>query len=178
MSYSKSDVQFHSDGFREGRPAVNVKVYGTLERAFPEFVRDERPDARFTLDWIEEHLGDDGYSNYFQFACESEYEYLESWATGKDDDGLFPDHSVRLKVEGRSGGWVAVDGLPELEDWDAILLARWRKFERIAREIADGIPYQMLSLIYINLFEWWADQEEDAGSSNSELPVDLALSAG
>ena len=27
QSYSREDVQTHSDGFRPGRPAVNVKVY-------------------------------------------------------------------------------------------------------------------------------------------------------
>ena len=41
----------------------------------------------------------------------------------------------------------------ELEEWDAVLIARWRRFERIAREIADGIPFQMLADIYLNQFE-------------------------
>jgi hypothetical protein len=56
-----------------------------------------------------------------------------------------------------------------------VQLARWRRFERIGREIADGIPYQMLSLIEINDFERWSDEQDDAATYNAEMPVDLAI---
>lgn len=174
-TYTRDDVSTHSDGFRESRPAVNVKVYGTIEQAWPAFEREEgEHDPRFTLAWIEEHMGADELDSYFWGACEAEYEYLEEWATNAEDS-LFPDDRITLEREGRSGGWIAVDGLPEIDEWDAVRLGRWRRFERIAREIADGIPHQMLVSIYINAFAAWADEQADESVSNAEMPVDLAL---
>jgi hypothetical protein len=152
-SYSREDVQQHSDGYRDMLPAVNVKVYTTIEQAWDQYQREEMPDPGFTLDWIEDNIPEDLLQGRWESACESEYEYFEDWTTTAEDS-LFPDHNVRLEVQGRSGGWIAVHGLPDIEDWDAILLARWRKFERIARDIADGIPFQTLLLIYINDYEW------------------------
>jgi len=152
--YSRDDVSFHSDGFGERRPAVNVKIYRDIRDAWPEFERSERAEDGLTLEWIEENLSEDDLAETFWRACESEFEYLERWATGADGDSLFPDHSVTLHQTGRSGGWIEVEGLPDIEEWDAVLLARWRRFERIARELADGIPLQTLCLIEINDYEW------------------------
>jgi hypothetical protein len=176
--YTREDVQFHSDGYREGRPAVNVKVYRNLHDAWQEFESEEPDhDPRFSLDWVEENLSDDATDSYFWDVCESERDYLIAYAI-EDNDAIFPAAKYgRLSVEqeGHMGGWLAVDGLPEIEEWDAILLARWRKFERIAREIADGVPLQMLLSIYINAFEAWADEQDDAGAHNAEAPVDLCI---
>jgi hypothetical protein len=169
-SYSRDDVQTHSDHFGPARPAVNVKVYRTFRDAWPEYERAERDDERFTLEWIEENLSDDELDAYFWSACESEFEYLEGWATGSDgaEDSLFPDDRVRLWTEGRSGGWIVVDGLPDIEEWDAVRLARWRKFERIARSVADGIPLQMLGSIEINAFGWAMDEQEERARAERE----------
>ena len=170
--YTREYVQTHSDR-GPSRPAVNVKVYTTMQDAWTAFAKDETPDPRFTLDWIEENVSEEALGWVFSSACESESEYLIDWATGADDDGLFPDDRVKLWHEGRQGGWIVVDGLPEIEEWDAIRLARWRKFERIAREIAAGIPYQMLSSIYIKQFEQWSDEQDAAAIYNKTVPVDL-----
>jgi hypothetical protein len=160
-TYTRDDVQTHSDGFRESRPAVNVKVYRTIWDAWPEYAKQDREDDEFTLEWIEENMIEEQLDARFWTACEAEFEYLEYWATGSED-GLFPDDRVTLHQEGRSGGWIAVDGLPPIDEWDAVRLARWRKFERIARSIADGIPYQVLSLIEINDYEWAREEAEEA----------------
>lgn len=171
-TYSRDDVQFHSDGYgRESNPAVNVKVYTGLRDCWKEFARDELPDPRFTLDWIEDNASAEHLDAIFWSACEAEFEYLEGWVTGSEGDSLFPGHRVTLEREGRSGRWAVVHGLPELEEWDAVLLARWRKFERIAKEIAAGIPYQMLSSLYINDFEIWANEREDESDANTEVDV-------
>lgn len=175
--YGRDDVQTHSDGFRDRRPAVNVKVYKDLRDAWDGFAREEQPDARFTLEWIDDTVPDTTLDAVFWNSCAWEFEYLESWATGADGDALFPVDRVQLHPEGRSGGWIAVSGLPDVDEWDAVRIARWRKFERIAREIADGIPAQMLSSLYLNEFEVWADEQEDASISNAEAPVDIALVA-
>jgi hypothetical protein len=176
QTYTRDDVQTHSDGFRDSLPAVNVKVYKGIHDVWTQYEREERDDDGFTLEWIEEHLTDDDLSHYFQFACESEYEYLEGWATGTDgaEDPLFPDDNITLEVQGRSGGWIAVRGLPAIEDWDAVRLARWRRFERIARSIADGIPIQMLSLIEINAYESAREEAEEAARAARQDIATLA----
>jgi hypothetical protein len=171
-SYSRDDVQTHSDGYRESLPAVNIKVYTTIDQAWDQFQREElaEEDSDFTLEWIEENISEELLQARWEGACEFEYEYFEAWATGKDGDSLFPDDSVTLEIEGRSGGWIAVRGLPELEEWDAVRIARWRKFERIARDIADGIPYQVLSLVYINDYGWArTEREESARAANQDI---------
>jgi hypothetical protein len=160
-SYSSEDVQTHTDGYRDPLPAVNVKVYTTIEQAWDQYQREEMPDPGFTLEWIEDNVSEDLLQARWENACEFEYECFEEWATTAEDS-LFPGDNVTLEVQGRSGGWIAVRGLPDLEDWDAVLLARWRKFERIARDIADGIPYQVLSLLYINDYEWAQDEQREA----------------
>jgi hypothetical protein len=176
--YTREDVQFHSDGYREGRPAVNVKVYRDLRDAWADFEREEpEHDPRFSLDWIEENMNADEIDSYFWGACESERDYLVAYAT-EDEDAIFPVSQygrLSIEQEGRTGGWLAVGGLPDLEEWDAVLLARWRKFERIAREIADTVPLQALLSIYLNAFEWWADQQDEAAPYNAEAPVDLCV---
>ena len=161
-TYTKDDVQTH---YGSDRPAVNVKVYGSIRdlKVWDAFRRDEGPDDGFTLEWIEENVSDEQVESTFWHCCEFEFEYLEGWATGSDEGGdpLFPDDSVSLEIDGRSGGWIVVHGLPDIEEWDAVRLARWRKFERIARDIADGIPVQMLSSLYINEYEWAKDEAEE-----------------
>lgn len=150
-TYTRDDVET-----RDGRPAANVKVYSTLRDAWANFVRQERSDEGFSLDWIEENLSDETLDAIFWDVCASEFEYLTAYAT-TDEDAIFPAARygrVTVEQKGRMGGWAVVDGLPDIEEWDAILLARWRKFERIARNIADDVPLQMLATIYLNHWEW------------------------
>jgi hypothetical protein len=158
-TYTKDDVQFR---YEHGRsyPAVNVKVYKRLEDGFAAFVKagdyDEEItdglDPEFTLEWIEEHLGDEQLDREFWHACEHGWEMLET-----DAHEVF-GKSVRIEAQGRQGGWCVVTNLDDIEDWDAIDLAKWRKFERWARQQADDIPYQIVWSAYHNYFV--AEREE------------------
>jgi hypothetical protein len=155
----KADVEMHSDGYGRGSvPAVNVKVYCW---DFPSGVDWSNVDAPegFTADWIVEHLSDEDVEHYFTFACESAWEDLQS-----DAEYIFGDYNVTVESQGRSGGWAVVDGLPDFEEWDAVLLAKWARFAKWARAMADDIPGRMAELIGINRYEWelqaWADAVE------------------
>ena len=44
--------------------------------------------------------------------------------------------------------------LPDVESWDALAVSRWAKFQKQVREIADGIPYDTLTLLAINDYAW------------------------
>lgn len=165
--YSRDDVEQHADR-GELRPAVNVKVYGSMANAFAAFARDEQPDPRFTMEWIDEQLSDEQLDSYFWTTCEWQWEQLV-----EDAEEIF-GAGTSVVQEGRMGGWAVVESLPDLESWDAIQLGKWRRFERYAKGLADDIPYSMLGNIYANAFEAWSDERDDAASYNAELPVDLA----
>lgn len=171
-TYTREDVDMHAYGFGPQRPAVNVKVYRTIQAAWAAFVRDEDPDEGFTLEWIEENVSESELDSLFWDTCANEFEYLAAYAT-TDEDAIFPSQRygrVTVEPEGRSDGWAVVDGLPDIEEWDAILLARWRKFERVARDIADSVPLQMLSTIYINQWEWeQAESAERERAANQDI---------
>lgn len=164
MTYTKADVEFHSDMGRELLPAVNVKVYRTFYDV--KFPVDDAPDD-LTLEWIEENVDEERLSWVWSFVCEGEFEYYADWAKE-----IFQGYSISVEQEGRSGGWAVVRGLPDLEDWDAVLLAKWRKFERIGRELARGIPEQVVVTLGINEYETWlSDQAEEAGLHRDLIPA-------
>ncbi len=182
-SYSRADVETHSDGFRPGRPAVNVKVYGsTWQVPLPLDLGSSRPsdsdpddpaswtyhrtDPRFTHEWVEAHVSPDSADAIFWQCCAAGFEMLQ-----EDARELFGS-GVSVYSEGRSGGWAVVDGLALLEEWDAIALGRWRRFELYAKAYASDIPRQMLDSFYVNEFEVWSDALEDSSVANSEVPLD------
>src|SRR5215471_5642104 len=114
-SYSRDDVETH-DG--ADRPAVNVKVYTSMDHAWRDWPEHE-PDAdpRFTKEWIEENISEESLDWLFWHVCEFEFEYLADWAAE-----IFKGYRIRVERDGRSGGWAVVTGLPSLEEWDAVLL--------------------------------------------------------
>lgn len=151
----KDDVEFHSDGFRPGRPAVNVKVYGRVDsdKVFEDARLNGVDDPRFEP-WYRERLEDDSFAeHYFEFACESGWEWLQTDAEDTFGKG------VKVYSEGRSGGWAVVDGLPDFDSWDAVMLAKWARFAKSARITADAIPSDMAILAGINSFEVWKDEQ-------------------
>lgn len=163
--YSKEDVSFHSDGFgRERLPAANVKVRRSIHDV--KFPVDDAPDE-LTLEMIESKLSEDYLNELFWHVCSSEWEWLEDYAKE-----IFEGWSIEVEAQGRSGGWACVKGLPDIEEWDAVLLAKWRKFERAAKETADYIPEQMVISIGINEYETWeADAAEEAGLHRDPVPA-------
>lgn len=150
----RADVTTHYD-HGIPRPAVNVKVYGgTPSDEALRGIAEEcgAVSAGFTREYLEELDAD----WLFEAACESGWEALQ--ANAEEIFGAYPLYRssyaprVEVRAEGRSGGWCVVHGLPALEDWDAVMLAKWRKFERWARQEADDIPYQMASLAALNIY--------------------------
>jgi len=153
MSYSKKDVSFHADGYGAGQPAVNVKVGECRYRI---------PLDRLALDPVAGPLSEVAYHELldqdtiadgvlvgdaaWEAACEQAWEALQTEA-----EAVFGPR-VKVYQEGRSGGWAVVDGLPLFDSWDALDLARWRRFERYAREQADAVPLGMAQWAYDNVY--------------------------
>jgi hypothetical protein len=168
--FKKSDIEFHSDGFgRERKPAVNVKVYESLDQGYAKWRADNADaDPRFTVEWIEANLSDDTREHYFTFACESGFEdaqndAIEIWGKG-----------VKVYSEGRSGGWAVVDGIDtDVASWDAIELGKWAKWAKWARSTADYTMALMVDLIYINRFDSWVEEESERIGADAFAPESM-----
>ena len=166
MIRTKDDVVrcYHEKRMDVDVPHVNVKVRRGLEDV--RFEGDcEIPDG-LTVEWIRANISEDELNDLFWQTCQNEWEMLQ-----QDAEEIFGD-GVEVNAGGRSGGWACVTGLEDIESWDAVMLAKWKKFARYAGEYAKGIPEQMVYSIAAN--EWDAAREkavEDAGLHRDPMPV-------
>jgi hypothetical protein len=139
MRYTKGDVKKHGDGrgYAPWGPAVNVKTYAY---------------GNGNVKAVQKHFNctEEVAEKACNFAFESEQEqFWEYWQdkTGDLENGLhgspeyayFPGYDVTIEQGGRSGGWLEVSGLPDIAEWDAILLMRWRRFELA---VLDDVKYR------------------------------------
>lgn len=114
--YTKSDIDTHSAhmGNPPYYPAVNVKVHGLypmqskIEQAF--------------------NCSEETAEKALQFAFDSACEMFWNENAQEIANDVFGD-SVTIYSAGRSSGWLIVVGLSDIEDWNAVDLAKWRKFE-------------------------------------------------
>lgn len=168
---TKADVETHHVGYG-GRhyPAVNVKVYADLDDGISRMEYADDREAFRT--WVRDHVTDaEVYEVWWPAACESMFEQA-----AEDAKELFGRH-VRCYLEGRSGGWLIVDGLPEIDTWDAIMLGKWRRFAKWARGNADYVPASAADLIAINVHEPLL-MERDAAERALDVPdVHVAVAA-
>ena len=114
--YSKGSVQFHRDGYGPSHPAINVKVRH--------------------LNWpIAEELGvsEEIAERAGELALESAQ--VNFWNEAAPDLASECLGDVQVFSEGRQGGWLVVHGLDDFETWDAVQLAKWRKFEVGIRDL-------------------------------------------
>jgi len=156
--FRKSDVQFHADGpCRAARPAINVKVRGlqcTTDGVMRKFgCTEEQAEKALELAWDSEC---EQFWGYWQDTTGD----LENGICGSPEYAYFPGHDVKVWSEGRSGGWLVVEGLPYVRDWDAVLVSRWAKFcKDVLADIAYRISKECL-LDAIEANEWWKEYSE------------------
>jgi hypothetical protein len=124
--YTKDDVQMHSEGFGRGaRPAVNVKAY--------RFPTTDQVVERFGCS---EETAGKALEYAFELAC---YSFWEVGATNIAEHYFGPAYGHvthkdrKVWQEGRQGGWLVVHDLPDLDEWDGVMLNRWALFERSCR---------------------------------------------
>ena len=143
--YTKEDVRFHSDGFgRRAHPAVNVKAHRFVSA---DDVVDRYGCAESTAEKALEYT--------FEMHSES------FWDQAPEElDYFFGErHGLKVYQEGRSGGWLIVDGLPPIEEWDAIALSKWARFEKWARAEVDYLCSQEAVFESIDANEWAMDDQ-------------------
>ncbi len=109
----KRDIQT-----RNGKPAINVKCYffPTFNQVVEEF-----------------NCSGDVAEKALEFAWESAVEGF--WQDIKEvAEFYFTGRNVEVWQDGRSGGWLYVDGLPDIESWDAIQVSQWSRFVKSVKE--------------------------------------------
>lgn len=135
-------------------PMVNVKVHGMYGADWAELGRrvEEEEGADGFAAWFEAWTDADEYGNgmepWFAAACEMGFDMLQQYA-----EEIWPAYAVKVWPAGRSGGWAVVEGLPDVDDWDAVMLAKWARFEKWAREETAGIPYDVAALVCLNVYD-------------------------
>jgi hypothetical protein len=142
--FRKDDIETRWE-FMRGRgntevPAINVKVYSWAHSSK-----------------IEEHFkcSEEVAERSLQFAFESAQEVF--WENIQETAEQMLGASVKVYQSGRSGGWLVVDGLPEVESWDAILVSKWGAFEKAVKaDINDRM--QVANLIEDIEANRWAEE--------------------
>ena len=105
----KADVKTHS-----ALPAVNVKCHERFGGDYADSIASNPTTERAT-----------------KWAWETHVEQF--WQDAQNDAEFLFGKGVKVYAAGRSGGWLVVEGLPEVEGWNAIMLGKWALFVK-ARE--------------------------------------------
>lgn len=128
--YTKDSVEFHSEHYRPARPAVNVKVHNFVSPyKIAEHFKCSEKQAEKAIEFA------------FESACQ------QFWEDSTEHAQSIFGNNVRVYSEGRSGGWLVVEGLKSFDEWDAIDLAKWRKFENECKSAVE----------YLTSFAWCVD---------------------
>jgi len=132
--------------------AYTVHEFGDDELfwAWVERIDDDRldagweyPNGPFTR--AEEIVREIGWGDAKELALEIFGERAQVWSSG------------------RSGGWLIVEGLPPVEEWDAIAVGQWAKFAGHVKALLDDLDYQFIWHLHVNVYENEPDYNPDAG---------------
>lgn len=163
MRYKKSDIDRHSnDGYGAQYPAVNVKVTGrqiacTTEDIIAKFPDCSAEQAQKALEFA------------FEAECRAFWEYwtdashgAENGLTESPDEpfAYFPGQHPHAHAVGRSAGWLIVQGLPPVEEWNGTMVARWGRFEK---DVLADVEYHTSTeclLEGIECNEWYKEYSE------------------
>jgi len=150
MAFSKLDITLHRDGFRDGKPAINVKCHN--------FGRERDSEGRFGAERLaaETGLSEERAAVLFERAWEWQtsdfWGYIAEEAAERHLRAAFGQYDTRPFVcygEGRSGGWLTVEFKPvkgmqgpanalvPVESWNAIQVTAWGRFEAAIRAEID-----------------------------------------
>lgn len=162
--YNKSDVETHTEGYYgRGYPAVNVKVYH-FPRAFKaiEHFHCTEEQAEKALEYAWNMAQTDFWEDAPNIA-------IDIFGKG-----------IKVYSAGRSGGWLIVQGLDDIEYWDAVALAKWHKFEKAIKEAVKWYTSEEKVYEDIDANRWAEEGAEQYNyvefkDGHSECVVDLKI---
>jgi hypothetical protein len=146
----RDDVErSYHQGHHRGEPMVDIKVHDTdlpTGAAFADLLSEFELDPLLAAlpqgelrDLIQQFIAKDDDNAIFNMACESNFEVAENDAKWN----FFPEYSVKIWTAGRQGGWLVVEGLPDVDSWDAKLLTAWSQFETSCQGLVADVPRAM-----------------------------------
>lgn len=169
------------DGFRREVPMLNVKVYAWFDDVchYADGGHEFSNEPEFWT-WLREHDdecdhgGDCMFNRAWEWACESAWELAQDEASGDCGIEFFPGYNVKIHGAGRQGGWLVAEGLPPVRDWDAVMLARWRRYAKVISDIVDDVPYQWVWQLHANWWEPEAERRDAIAAAKAEQAADDA----
>ena len=121
--FRKADIETHSERFHGRKPAVNVKVYNY-------------PNTSKVVDAFK--CSEPVASKALEYAFESAQQRF--WEDVQDVARDIFGPRVKVYSEGRSGGWLIVEGINEdVESWDAIAVAKWGRLVKWCQEEIESL---------------------------------------
>jgi len=141
----KSDVDFHNEYYRPSNPAINVKVREHLHNhvaTIAERFKCSEKQAEKALDFA------------FEMATRDFWEQAEELVKE-----IFPD--AQMYSEGRSSGWLAVHGLPDVDTWDDDMLAKWSNLEKAIKATMKYLCSAKYLLDAIESNKWYLEGAEE-----------------
>jgi hypothetical protein len=165
----KADVlrDYHRNGRGQELPALNVKDHG--------------PGVAYTIEALVAHYGctpevaEAARDNVYESEREQFWEYdaldLINYCMlgGREYDGRYKptgleDGPYRVMCDGRSGGWLIVEGLPPVSEWDGPTFQKWRKYARLIKETMEFKRTLACAIDLIDANEWCPKAETVAGN--------------
>lgn len=122
-------------------------------------------DATFWewVDYVEEHVDDAWDWPRGLFARAEDIAREDGWERAKElAYDVWGSGQVQVYQEGRSGGWLVVHGLGDIDEWDAIEVSRWARFQRGVKETVADLDYQFVWHLYENVYEHVREMESIA----------------
>jgi len=176
---SEREITTHYD--RGRRPAVNIKIYppnnwsellplelGQVADLLPDGTTGEprtfTTEPGFTWAWVEANVSESAQDSWWQATCEDHFQQARDLA----EDIFGP--KVSVWQEGRSGGWLVVDGLPEdTDEWPEELRTNWFRFEEDVKALVADVPRGFLWNLHANVYEPRLE------SYSTTVPVNLTI---
>lgn len=164
-TFSRDDVRTHVSGYSgPSLPAVNVKCHVWQYDFTDDLLRSVGSEQGYDPDefvswWHSKESDPDEFDRFlnvwWECAAESAWEDFQS-----DAEFIFDRWNVTVEQEGRSGGWLVLRGLPDVDEWDAVLLGKYRKFAKWCNSIVEAAPESIATLAAINSYESFVSEVE------------------
>ncbi len=149
----KSDIQRSYHCGSSGKPMVNVKhhfYWPDIRAKYATEGHEFSGDAAF-IQWADAQWAKNYEEGAFDVAEECARD--AGWEMAREHAMETFHESVRVYSEGRSGGWLVVDGLPHVDDWDAIRVTTWARFVKGVADIMECLDYDLMWYLYVNVYE-------------------------
>lgn len=178
----KADIQRSYHQGHVGMPMVNVKTHGVMPdtdaewRALAVTVADDigsrGEDTDLFAEWVMSlYDADDSlfHDTAWEAACEQGWIMLQT-----DAEETFGP-AAKVYSAGRSGGWCVVEGIGDVDGWDAVMVAKWGRFCKWAAGTVESIPYDMVAFLYLN---HWEARREAIEQAAGDMLAGVSASMG